>query len=102
MSHEQKVPDWYNESRLRKVYYAEAYTGWVIDLGDGTCRYANEPLLGADPGEQEDGSWLTEDECDKINQQAPHWGDRVPLVERDGVLQADSTTILERYSPPAP
>lgn len=95
-------PDWYDESRLKHVYYAAGYSGWIIDLGDGTCRYANEPLLGADPGEQEDGTFLTEEQCAEINRLAPHWGDRVPLVRKDGKLMPDSSVILERYKPPAP
>jgi hypothetical protein len=74
-------PEWYDESKLRKAYFAEArdYTGWVIDLGDGTCRYANRPLLG------EDG---------------PGWGDRVRLVDRGwGFPFADPSEILEKYEP---
>lgn len=72
-----EVPDWYDESKLRKAYYDQGYSGWVIDLGDGTCRYANSPLLG------EDG---------------PKWGDRVNLVRcNDGTLMAVPSPILERY-----
>jgi hypothetical protein len=102
MAADQKTPDWYDESKLRKAYYAAGYTGWVIDLGDGTGRYANEPLLGADPGEQEDGTVLTQEQCDEINRKAPHWGDRVRLEKKDGLLSADSSEILERYIPPSP
>lgn len=69
-------PKWYDESKLRKAYYAEGYSGWVIDLGDGTCRFANQPLLG------EDG---------------PNWGDRVALVESgDGELPRVGSKIIER------
>ena len=89
------TPDWYDESKLRHVQYADGYFGWVIDLGDGTCRYVNQPLLGADPGEQEDGTVLTQDECDEINRRAPNWGDRVRLKNGN----PDSTQIVERYSP---
>lgn len=72
------TPDWYDESKLRRAYYAEGYSGWVIDLGDGTCRFANDPLLG------EDG---------------PRWGDRVPLIEDgDNLPMVDGSKILERYS----
>lgn len=95
-------PGWYDESRLRRVFYAAGYTGWVVDLGDGTCRYANAPLLGADPGEQEDGSFLSPEQCDEINRSAPRWGDRVPLVRKGGDFYADSTRIIERYEPSAP
>lgn len=74
-------PDWYDESKLRRAYYSPDldYTGWVVDLGDGTCRYANSPLMGAD---------------------GPSWGDRVPLIEVPGqsMKLADHTTVLERYS----
>jgi len=80
-------PDWYDEKKLLHVYYAEGYSGWVIDLGDGTCRYVNEPLLGCDDDDNPDK--------DRINRDAPHWGDRVPLVNG----RPDSTRILERYKP---
>lgn len=72
-----ETPDWYDESKLRRAYYAEGYTGWVVDLGDGTCRFANDPLLG------EDG---------------PRWGDRVPLIENgDNLPRVDASQILEVY-----
>lgn len=92
---EPESPPWYDESKLRKAYYADGYSGWIIDLGDGTCRYANEPLLGADPGKQEDGTVLTQAQCDVINRKRPHWGDRVRLVNG----RPDPTRILERWQP---
>jgi hypothetical protein len=88
------VPDWYDESKLRKVRYAEGYYGWVVDLGDGTCRYANDPLLGADFGETEvDGRLLTREECAEINRNRPRYGDRVPL----GSNGPDASRIIERW-----
>ena len=56
-------PDWYDENKLVSAIFAfedgrSVYGGWVVDLGDGTCRFANSPMLG------EDG---------------PKWGDRVDL-----------------------
>lgn len=56
-------PDWYDESKVTKAIFAfeggrSAYTGWVVDLGDGTCRFSNSPLLG---------------------ENGPEWGDRVDL-----------------------
>ena len=76
---EHKTPDWYDESKLTKAMYNSGYSGWVIDLGDGTCRYANNPLLG------EDG---------------PKWGDRVRLLKmQDGTHLADHSEIIERYNP---
>lgn len=71
----------YDEDKLTKAYYeAGEYSGWVIDLGDGTCRFANQPLLG------EDG---------------PNWGDRVRLIKNDegGLPVVDYSEILERYDP---
>ena len=64
-----------------RARYAERYTGWVIDLGDGTCRYANTPLLGAT---------------------GPRWGDRVPLVAATdgGFPIADASRIIERFQMP--
>ncbi len=60
-----KSPDWYDESKVIRAIYAiegdgghSAYGGYVQDLGDGTCRFTNAPMMG------EDG---------------PEWGDRVDL-----------------------
>lgn len=53
-----ETPDWYDESKVVKAIYAEGYSGWVVDLGDGTCRFSNAPLLG---------------------EGGPEWGDRVDL-----------------------
>lgn len=69
-------PEWYDEDKLIRLYYDEGYTGWAIDLGDGTCRLTNKPLLG------EDG---------------PQWGDRVPFVPGDPLGRIDKTRIIERY-----
>jgi len=73
-----KTPDWYNTDQLTKAVFAEGYSGWVIDLGDGTCRFANQPLLG------EDG---------------PNWGDKCWLIADPfgGRPTVDSSEILERY-----
>jgi hypothetical protein len=75
------TPEWYDESKLRKAYYDTGYTGWIIDNGDGTCHYANNPLLG---------------------EGGPNWGDKVRLIP-PGPGQvfptADSSEILERYNP---
>jgi hypothetical protein len=88
-----KSPDWYDVKKIAKAYYAVPdYTGWIIDLGDGTCRYLNEPLLGCDDNNNP--------KKDEINANRPHWGDRVPLIKTgDGLPLADSTRILERYVP---
>ena len=90
-----QTPPWWDEKKLRKAYYAPGYSGWVIDCGDGTCRYANEPLLGADPGEQEDGTCLSQEQCDAINAVRPRWGDRVKW--KNGM--PDPTQIVERHVP---
>lgn len=94
MSNE-KQPEWYDESKLQRAYYADGYRGWIINCGDGTCRYANAPMLGADPGEQEDGSILTQEQCDAINSVSPKWGDRVKLVNG----RPDAKQIVERWEP---
>lgn len=74
-----RPPDWYDETKLRRAYFAKGYTGWVIDLGDGTCRFANQPLLG---------------------ENGPNWGDRVPLEKgKDGLAMIIASQILERYDP---
>lgn len=39
-------PEWYDKKRLMRAHYAPGYTGWVVDLEDGTCHLANSPLLG--------------------------------------------------------
>ena len=71
-------PDWYDESKLKRVYYANDYTGWVIDMEDGTCRFVNQPLLGKN---------------------GPKWGDRVKLIKnsKDDMDKIDYSEILERY-----
>lgn len=56
-------PDWYDEKKVTKAVFAiergrPVYTGWVVDLGDGTCRFSNAPLLG---------------------EHGPQYGDRVDL-----------------------
>lgn len=75
---EYKTPEWYDEEKLIRAYYvANEYTGWVIDLGDGTCRFANPPLLG---------------------ENGPKWGDRVRLVKSGaGLPVVDYSEILEHY-----
>lgn len=83
------TPEWYDESRLRKAEYAPGYTGWVIDCGDGTCRFANSPLLGCDDENNPNR--------DAINAAAPQWGDRVRLIETtDGLPRGEATEIIER------
>ena len=85
-----KSPEWYDKTKLVRAYYADGYTGWVIDLGDGTCRFANAPLLGCDDDDNP--------HKDEINRNAPRWGDRVRLVRSGGALpRVDATEILERY-----
>ena len=84
---ENQTPDWYDKSKLRQVAYAPNYTGWIIDLGDGTCRYANDPMLG-------EGNYLLPN-YKEINANRPHYGDRVKLV--DG--KPDKTQIIERWMP---
>lgn len=84
-------PAWYDSTKLRKAYYAKwDYSGWVIDLGDETCRYANDPLLGCD-------SCPEGKDCSH-NKAAPRWGDRVPLLKFPQGLFADNSNIIERYS----
>lgn len=87
-----KLPDWYDKSKLRRVLFADCYSGWVIDLGDGTCRFANNPLLGCDDDDNP--------KKDAINAASPRWGDRVPLIETGGELpRVDAFNIIERYEP---
>ena len=38
-------PDWWDDDKVSRAYYASGYTGWIIDNGDGTCYLANEPLI---------------------------------------------------------
>ena len=98
---DQGQPECWNSSRLKRASDAPSYNGWVLDLGDGTCRYANEPLLGADFGitrldyNDPDSRLLTKEECDEINAKAPHYGDRVRM--KNG--RPDPTQIIERFEP---
>jgi hypothetical protein len=73
-----KTPSWYDKSKLRRVMYAPRYRGWVIDLGDGTCRFANQPMLG---------------------ENGPNWGDRVKLIKKIPMDIVDYNVIIERYKP---
>ena len=82
-----KNPSWYKESKLKKVEYAPNYFGYIIDLGDGTCRYANDPMLG------ESNTFLPN--FKEINRTRPHWGDRVKLVNG----KPDRNQIIERWEP---
>ena len=60
---------------LVKAYYAHGYTGWVEDLGDGTCKLANSPLLGEGGPECGDRVDLFYDPCD--HGQLPRIGYRI-------------------------
>lgn len=40
------LPAFYALGPTVKATFADGYSGWVVDLGDGTCRLANQPLLG--------------------------------------------------------
>jgi hypothetical protein len=63
---EQQVPDaappwWYDATKLIKIFYAYSdYTGWAVDMGDGTAFLANSPMLGTN---------------------GPKWGQRVQLLD---------------------
>jgi hypothetical protein len=80
-----KKPEWQDDSKLRKAVYSHGgYSGWVYDLGDGTCRFANDPLLG---------------------ENGPNWGDRVHLFEpwdcdKEALLPFIGTVVLEKYEQP--
>jgi hypothetical protein len=87
MRTEPRTPDWYDESKLRQVEYAPNYRGWIIDLGDGTCRYANDPMLG-------EGNYLLPN-YKELNAKRPHYGDRVRLVDD----KPDKAQIIERWMP---
>ena len=73
-----KEPDWYDRGRLCKAYLGEDETGWVIDLGDGTCRLANQPLPRGDVD--------------------LGWGDLVPL-HKSSAFPKIERKILEKYDP---
>lgn len=80
-------PSWFDESKQRQVEYAPGYFGWIQDLGDGTCRYVNDPMLG------ESNYFLPN--YKELNKNRPHYGDRVKLVNG----KPDKTQILERWMP---
>ena len=70
-----KEPDWYDRSKLIKVRYAEGETGWAVDMGDGSCRLANSPLI-----------------------EDVEWGDRVELLpDPTGADFPSIGRILEKY-----
>lgn len=73
---EYKTPEWYDESKLTKIYFGDGERGWAIDLGDGKYRLANQPIAAmfGDPD-------------------SPRWGD---LVEQVGNREL---RVIERYNP---
>lgn len=58
-----------------KAQFAPGYTGWVKDLGDGTCLLENDPLLGRSSPKCGDRVDLFYNPCDKF--QRPWIGYRV-------------------------
>jgi hypothetical protein len=77
---ESRLPDWYNESKLVNATFAfengrSAYGGYVIDLGDGTCRIANDIMLGEDNLKWGDRVDLFYNPCDRFSR--PYIGYRV-------------------------
>lgn len=82
-----KYPAWYDKTKQRQVEYAPRYFGWIQDLGDGTCRYINDPLLG-------ESNYLLPN-YKEVNRNRPHYGDRVKLVNG----KPDPTQIIERWQP---
>jgi hypothetical protein len=83
-----KQPAWYDKDKLIRVMYTSTETGWAVDLGDGTCRLANNPCAASDG-----------------DPASPRWGDRCTLVTRiDGPPPAQIGlptigAIVERYVP---
>ena len=75
-------PAWYDEAKLVRARYARAYTGWVINLGDGTCRLANDAMLGENGPQWGDRVDLFFDPCDE---------DELPFI---GYRIYDPTTIV--------
>ena len=75
---EYRTPEWYDAGKLRKVVYGEfeggtKELGWIVDLGDGTCRIANDPMT--------------------IN---AAWGDRFRLLDERTI---DPEGLIEKYDP---
>lgn len=73
-----KNPEWFDESKLRRIKFESNETGWAVDIGDGTFRLANTPLRGFDDPSE------------------PQWGDLVRLKPDNG---DDSwLEIIEKYN----
>lgn len=73
-----KTPAWYDQSNLVRAYFADDYSGWVIDLKDGTCRLANDPILLA-------------------GDDRPKWGDRLELLPNVNGGMPAIGELIERY-----
>ena len=69
-------PNWYDKSKLCRIRFALDETGWAINMGDGTYRLANTPIVGM---------------VGKQHPDLPQWGDLVKIVPHDGLK------IIEKY-----
>lgn len=79
---EYKEPDWYDRDKLRRIQFASDETGWVVDMGDGTYRLANNPIRG-----------MVGQRVKEIAQ----WGDLIKIgshTEENGFLE-----VIEKYDP---
>lgn len=74
-----RTPLWYKEAKLTKIEFAPSEHGWAINIGDGTYRLANMPIMAM---------------VDPVN--APRWGD---LVRHSGSQKPeDYLEVIERYN----
>ena len=77
---EYKTPEWYDESKLFRLRFVHenniGESVWAVDLGDGTCRLANDPLI-----------------------RGLGWGDRIRKPSGD--IGAYDFEMVEKYDPKA-
>jgi hypothetical protein len=81
------APSWWNDSKLVRIRFAPRETGWAIDMGDGTYRLANTPIVsfGVEPHSAE-------------FQRLPTWGDLVRI--RGGRDEETYLEIIEKHQAP--
>ena len=72
------TPDWYDATKLKKIYFEKDERGWAVDMGNETYRLVNNPICSM---------------CDEEG--APGCGDLVKLNPDNG---DDSWLIvIEKY-----
>lgn len=82
-------PEWWDDDKVVRLYYALGESGWAIDMGDGTYRLANTPLIAWNIEKR-----LSKEDLDAIREELPEWGD---LVRVNKVSDNCWLEVIEKY-----